>query len=355
MPNDKPLTSNTSLINFTSDYEYVLGDMRGKLLQFSGNFAKSDFLKDQVIQIAYDLETTAKLFAENQGLAPGEIGYDGRPNTGRLYNGIKADVVSKGSAWSARLRSTAKNERGSYYGGHVEFGHLAGRSYVPARPHLRPALQAVSAASRNKLGSFLTDYFKGVINDSLSFSFRKGAGPTADFGRSYGGGPKYYRQGPGRTAQYLSTGTRGRKMQYNKYNIERISTRAMDRVQGSHSVIRGVRNSASQQMGWVGAGRSISPRASNQIKSAQKSYKSIGARRQSKSFRQYKQGRISSARSKMNAIKRREANKRAINSLRAKESKRAERASRFKKEKKITDRIKNEAKTRYPQYLKYRK
>lgn len=214
--NETQIGSNTALIKFTSDYEYVLGATRGRLLSISGMFHSKDFLSSQIEQIRIDLEETAKMFAEQQGLAPGAVGWgiDGwnpngtpmlRINTGTLYNGIKA--VRTGQ--TIHLRSEAKDKYGHYYGGHVEFGH----GQVPPRPHLRPALYAVSQASQGKLRSALHNLFTGAFNGNMNMNFGTGGGLSAS----------YYRNGPHGVASFLTSGTRGQQMNYHFGSIRNLS------------------------------------------------------------------------------------------------------------------------------------
>lgn len=201
MSNEKPLNSNEALVNFTSDYEYILGATTGRLLEFQGLFHSYHFMDEQIEQIRYDLEATAKHFAEEQGLAPGAKGWgfggwnlDGTPiyreNTGRLYNGIRAYKTGQ----TVHLVSEAKDDYGHYYGGHVEFGH----QNVPARPHLRPALYTVSQASRGKLRSALHNLLAGAISGDSRMAFGTGGGLSAS----------YYRNGQGNVTKYLTTGNR---------------------------------------------------------------------------------------------------------------------------------------------------
>lgn len=275
MPEEQIISKN-SLIKFSSDYEYVLGQTMGKILEFQGAFSKSDFLRENVEQIAYDLEDTAKMFAAEQGLSPGELGYDGRVNTGRLYNGIHANLESRGKGYSVHLKSTARDDRGNFYGGHVEFGHTTSGKvgYVLARPHLRPALYAVSEASRNKLGSVMHNLFKSIVMNEtgLNYSFRK----SANFGSAYGGSPKYYRQGPGKVTKTLSSGQRGRMMRSNLG----WNTKYSRNFQSQFSVIRGMRNSAALQMGWgLGKGKSFSGQKANSYRGARTQARRLSNRR----------------------------------------------------------------------------
>lgn len=217
MANENQLNSNSKIVNFSSDYEYVLGALQGRILEFSGMFHSMDFLYPQMEQIRYDLEDTAKMFAREQGLAPGQLGWGVvgwephhgvpifRENTGRLYNGIKAVITGQ----TIHLKSEAQDEYGHYYGGHVEFGH----QNVPARPHLRPALYTVSQASQGKLRSALQNLLTGAFSGDMSMAFGTGKGLSAS----------YYRKGPGNITQSMSRGFSGRQMKYHFGSIRNPS------------------------------------------------------------------------------------------------------------------------------------
>lgn len=243
--NTTDIGSNTALVKFNSDYEYVLGATKGRLLEIAGMFHSGSFLDRQIDQIREDLEATAKMYAEQQGLAPGMPGwstseFEERINTGTLYNGIKA--VRTGQ--TIRLRSEAKDKYGHYYGGHVEFGHQG----VPARPHLRPALYTVSEASKGKLRSALHNLFAGAFNGSLPMTFGTGGGLSAS----------YYRNGPGRVTSYLTKGTRAQQMKYHFGSI-RQNTGGRKGISRKASAFReNMSRTASKSMKW-GKQKALSP------------------------------------------------------------------------------------------------
>lgn len=263
--NTTELNSNTALVKFTSDYEYVLGATTGRLLDIQGMFHSANFLDSQIEQIREDLESTAKMFAEQQGLAPGMVGwstseFEERINTGTLYNGIKA--VRTGQ--TVHLRSEAQDKYGHYYGGHVEFGH----QNVPARPHLRPALYAVSEASKGKLRSALYNLLTGAFNGSLPMTFGTGGGLSAS----------YYRNGPGKVASYLTTGTRGQQMKYHFGSI-RNNTGGKKGISRKASAFRqNMSNTAKKSMKW-GKQKSLNSAQRNMYRRAHSS--SANARRHS--------------------------------------------------------------------------
>lgn len=246
MPNETPLSSNTAFVKFTSDYEYVLGATMGRLLEFQGLFHSMDFANEQLQQIRFDLENTAKNFAELQGLAPGDVGwgYDGmnldgtpllRYNTGTLYNGIKA--VKTGQ--TIHLRSEAKDKYGHYYGGHVEFGH----GKVPARPHLRPALQMVSQASQGLLRSALYNLLVGTFNGDMRLGFGTGGGRSAS----------YYRKGAGEIEKTLFRGASGRQAKYHFgsiRNYRNFTAGGKGASRKAQAFRNSFSNTAKKSMGW---------------------------------------------------------------------------------------------------------
>ena len=239
--NEKVLNSNESLIRFTSDYEYVLGAQTGRSLEFVGLFRSADFMIDQIEQIKYDLEATAKYYAEQQGLAPGEVGWGtngwnefGEPilrvNTGTLYNGIKA--VRTGQ--TVHLKSEAKDKYGHYYGGHVEFGHQG----VPPRPHLRPALYTVSEASRGKLRSALHNLLTSGFNGNMNLMFGTGGGLSSS----------YYRKGPGNVVSHLSSGTRKEQAKYHFGSMRNNSGKNISKK--AQTFRQSFQKTAKKSMGW---------------------------------------------------------------------------------------------------------
>lgn len=239
--NEKVLNSNEALVRFTSDYEYVLGAQMGRTLDFVGLFHSADFMIDQIEQIRYDLEETAKYYAAQQGLAPGEVGWgvDGwdehgqpylRINTGTLYNGIKAIRTGQ----SVHLRSEARDKYGHYYGGHVEFGHQK----VPPRPHLRPALYTVSEASRGKLRSALHNLLTSGFSGNSTYLFGTGGGLSSS----------YYRKGAGNVKSFLSTGTRKREAKYHFGSMRNNLGKNLSRK--GQNFRQSSKSTAKKTMGW---------------------------------------------------------------------------------------------------------
>lgn len=160
---ERPLVSN-GLVTITSDYEHVITTAYTNLLKFQLDFSQGGWAKEEIKIISHELKNTAKYFAEEQGLAPGMPGSkkmweedEFHVNSGTLYNSIDSKV----DGFDVKLTANAQNSRGQYYAGHIEYGfHDRGDNLVPARPFLRPALYAVSEATKGHLGNVM----KNLIN-----------------------------------------------------------------------------------------------------------------------------------------------------------------------------------------------
>ncbi|MBO5180100.1 MAG: hypothetical protein J6B87_07150 [Clostridia bacterium] len=160
--------SNESPIIFDSDYEYVLGEIRGNVLNLQGNFGGMDWLREEIYIISKELENTAKTFAEKQNLR----------ETGNLINSTHAVVENN---TKINFFNNAQNPYGRFYAGHIEYGyHTRKGDFVPARPFMRPALYAVADASKGSLqgalGRYLSDVVRGVGDPgALSLNFGRAA------------------------------------------------------------------------------------------------------------------------------------------------------------------------------------
>lgn len=162
---ERDLISN-GFVRITSDYEYVLGELEGNLLKFQLDFSQGGWAKEEVKIIAHELENTAKYFAEEQGLAPGMPGSrslweedEFHVNSGTLYNSIKGLP----DGYNAKLIASAKNSRGQYYAGHIEYGfHNRADEFVPGRPFLRPAMYAVSEATKGHVRSVMKNLIESM-------------------------------------------------------------------------------------------------------------------------------------------------------------------------------------------------
>lgn len=108
--------------------------------------------------------------------------------TGNLVNSIKADIIMKEGFKTINFYNDAKNERGQFYAGHMEYGfHDRGGNFIPARPFMRPALYAVSEGSKSNFRQIMAGLlqnlwtgkgFQGVSN--LTFG-TKAMHPTNTF------------------------------------------------------------------------------------------------------------------------------------------------------------------------------
>ena len=168
MSNEKPLNS-TGPVTITSNYEYFMESKIANLLQFKSDFTQGDWTREELKIIAKELEETAKFFAREQGLdktmtystTRGQLYDVNTLNTGALYNSIKGSLSNKENV--VTLRANARNSRGQYYAGHIEYGfHDRGGNFIPARPFLRPALYAVSESSKGRITSVLKDLLQRV-------------------------------------------------------------------------------------------------------------------------------------------------------------------------------------------------
>lgn len=152
-----------NLIGIDSDIPEILSSLEENILDFTANFSSGDFYKAHLEEIAKELESTAYYFGQQQGLETDKYG-----NDINLLDGIEATVFGHQIAF----KNIAQDEYGRYYAGHVEYGHYSKnrKSYVPARPFMRPALYAVSKASTGFLGDVLADLAGGI--------FRRGKGAS---------------------------------------------------------------------------------------------------------------------------------------------------------------------------------
>ena len=170
-----------------SDYRYLSGDSQKSLFYdlernivnfqafFQNGLETGAIISEDLDLIAKEMENTAKRFAVAQGLGPGGggtslvvYGKDGTTSfipskisgpTGNLYYHIKAVRENE----KITLKNDAKNFRGQYYAGHIEFGFRARNGkMIPARPFMRPALYAVADASKGQISGTLKRYLEQV-------------------------------------------------------------------------------------------------------------------------------------------------------------------------------------------------
>lgn len=147
----------------TSTYEYITLEesitetvclLRDNILDFSINFKSNEnFLEGELYKIAKELESAAQYFGAQQSLS----GTNLLSHTKAIVNGRNIEFTNN-----------AQDKYGRFYAGHIEYGHrLKGtRGFVPARPFMRPALYAVSKASRGELEDVLGDMLMTIFRDN---------------------------------------------------------------------------------------------------------------------------------------------------------------------------------------------
>ena len=165
-------------ITLESDYEYVLGNALGNILNLEANFSTMEWAKRDLEVISKELVTTAKYFAVQQGLGGvsqiKDYSINGTPvyinrkrSTGTLIRSIKAEPEGN----TVVFWNDANLGRG-YYAGHIEYGfHDRSGDPVPARPFMRPAFQAVARSSRNELSRTLESFLKGGLIQNVTAKF----------------------------------------------------------------------------------------------------------------------------------------------------------------------------------------
>ena len=130
-----------------SDYEYVLGEVSGMALRLETVLRNpGDFEYWELEHIAEEIVSTAKWFAESQGLY----------KTGNLIGHIKYDkgALSQGRIVVYDDAQSYDNGHNDYYAGHHEYGyHTRQGRFIQARPFMRPAVRAVSQASLGRVSS----------------------------------------------------------------------------------------------------------------------------------------------------------------------------------------------------------
>ena len=144
-------------IEIESDYEYVLGELQGNVLNLQAQFSYMDWTRDELEVIAKELENTGKTFAMQQGLI----------ESGTLIDSTHAVVTNN---HNIDFFNNANLGRG-FYAGHVEYGHhTRNGGFVPARPFMRPALYAVSEASVGRLQGALSNYLNQIVYGQSSLN-----------------------------------------------------------------------------------------------------------------------------------------------------------------------------------------
>lgn len=228
-----------NLVQIVSDYEYVLGNFKGNVLNFEAGFQSNEWAKDELYIIAKELENTAKVFAENQGLgmttpvtSVNGKGFSiiNQKRTGTLIRSIHAKVIGN---TKIDFYNNANLGHG-YYAGHIEYGHRTrnGKGFVPARPFMRPALYTVAESSKGNVMSALKNYFYAVMSGSFGMG-------SLSFGHSLterGNSRVFFRQ--------QSTG-RGASSKTGHYTSSRLMTGKANAKRFSELSNLGLRNKAS--------------------------------------------------------------------------------------------------------------
>ena len=222
-------------LSIESDYEYVLGDAIGNVLNLEVAFQSMEWADDELKIIAKELENTAKVFAERQGLGMSyavesingtKFSILNYKKTGNLINSIHAIPEGNGKI---NFFNNAKNSRNQFYAGHIEYGYhsRAGR-FIPARPFMRPALRAVAEASKGSLSGVLKNFMERSLATSMASSYKRvafGMGDRAFFNQqkifqgNYTASGLYNRNSQGRWGGALSKiNTKGSFNRYSKKN-----------------------------------------------------------------------------------------------------------------------------------------
>lgn len=150
----------------TSSFQYrlesnigeILGTLEENILDFETVFSSGDFTQKELNEISNNLKTTARYFGEQQGLDRDKYGFPTE-----ILDHIKTDIQDN----SIRFYNDVHDEYGRYYAGFVEYGHYSKnrKSFVIARPFMRPALYAVSKASSEEIGFILKDLLLDIFRD----------------------------------------------------------------------------------------------------------------------------------------------------------------------------------------------
>lgn len=166
----------SSLIDFQSNYEYVLGNLAGNVLEIQALFSSGNWTKEELEHIRYELISAGQTFAASQGLGGT-----------RLAGGIQAEITSNNDV---RFWNDAQDDHQRYYAGHVEYGHHnRDGSFVPARPFMRPALYAVADASVGRLSGTVSKFINNAwTGERMNFGhMSSGSSYQRAFYRGYKG------------------------------------------------------------------------------------------------------------------------------------------------------------------------
>ena len=243
------------LVEISSDYEYVLGNFKGNVLNLQLGFQSGEWAKEELYIIAKELENTAKIFAENQGLgmttsvtSVNGKGFSiiNKKRTGTLIRSIHANVVD-----NSRIDFYNNANLGhGYYAGHIEYGHRTRNGgFVPARPFMRPALYTVSESSKGNLMSSLKNYSEAVLFNNIGMK-------TMTFGHSVtsrGYSRKFYQQQTtGRGASHKTGHYTGNRLLTGKANQQRFDKLRGDKLRNTMSVDRKQGNTFNRNKNFFG-------------------------------------------------------------------------------------------------------
>lgn len=139
-----------SFFNFSSNYKYIFDTYRQRALQMELALTNGDFLESELDTIGDEMVEVAREFARVQGVF----------RKGNLINSITKEYGGPGKII---LRAPVRDKRGKFYAGHQEYGFhpRGGKTFIPARPFMRPALSTVAAKSRRGLTKHLMDLWAG--------------------------------------------------------------------------------------------------------------------------------------------------------------------------------------------------
>lgn len=139
----------SELVEFTSNYEYVLRQVTGNVMNLEALFQSGAWTRQELEKISAELVEAAHTFAAAQGLG-----------------GTRLDLATTAKPTdnnTVDFRNDAMDDKGRYYGGHVEYGHRdRGGGFVPARPFMRPAMYAVADATMGNLARTVTRYLEAM-------------------------------------------------------------------------------------------------------------------------------------------------------------------------------------------------
>lgn len=147
----------SSLIDIETDYEYVLGQVTGNVMNLEAMFQSGAWTRYELEKICSELVEAAHTFAAAQGLG-----------------GTRLDLATTAEPTDSNtvdFRNDAIDDYQRFYAGHIEYGHHdRGGGFVPARPFMRPAMYAVADATMGNLTGTVTRYLEAMWTvDSINF------------------------------------------------------------------------------------------------------------------------------------------------------------------------------------------